>query len=102
MRSSSATTTRSRRSWRRPSRPDLLILLSDIDGLYDRDPRRDPDAKLIETVAGHRRAHSLARGRQRLGACHRRHGHQAARGADRHGGRLRDGHRQWRKARGAL
>lgn len=29
---------------------DLLILLSDIDGLYDRDQRRDPDAKLIETV----------------------------------------------------
>ena len=29
---------------------DLLILLSDIDGLYDRDPRRDPNAKLIETV----------------------------------------------------
>ena len=29
---------------------DMLILLSDIDGLYDRDPRRDPDAKLIETV----------------------------------------------------
>lgn len=29
---------------------DLLILLSDIDGLYDRDPHRDPDAKLIETV----------------------------------------------------
>lgn len=29
---------------------DLLILLSDIDGLYDRDPRCDPDAKLIETV----------------------------------------------------
>lgn len=29
---------------------DLLILLSDIDGLYDRDPRRAPDAKLIETV----------------------------------------------------
>ena len=29
---------------------DLLVLLSDIDGLYDRDPRRDPDAKLIETV----------------------------------------------------
>ena len=31
-------------------RADLLVLLSDIDGLYDRDPRRDPDAKLIETV----------------------------------------------------
>ena len=29
---------------------DLLILLSDIDGLYDSDPRRNPDAQLIETV----------------------------------------------------
>ena len=29
---------------------DLLVLLSDIDGLYDRDPHRDPDAKIIRTV----------------------------------------------------
>ena len=29
---------------------DLLILLSDIDGLYDGDPHRDPDAKLIPVV----------------------------------------------------
>ena len=29
---------------------DLLILLSDIDGLFDRDPRKNPDAKLIDTV----------------------------------------------------
>lgn len=29
---------------------DLLILLSDIDGLYTDDPRRDPDARLIPTV----------------------------------------------------
>ena len=29
---------------------DLLVLLSDIDGLYDRDPRRHPDARLIPTV----------------------------------------------------
>ena len=29
---------------------DLLILLSDIDGLYDGDPRKDPNAKLIPTV----------------------------------------------------
>ena len=29
---------------------DLLILLSDIDGLYTADPHRDPDAQLIETV----------------------------------------------------
>lgn len=29
---------------------DLLILLSDIDGLYTDDPRKSPDAKFIETV----------------------------------------------------
>ena len=29
---------------------DLLINLSDIDGLYDSDPRKNPDAKLIERV----------------------------------------------------
>lgn len=29
---------------------DLLILLSDIDGLFDGDPSKNPDAKLIDTV----------------------------------------------------
>ncbi|MCF7972444.1 MAG: glutamate 5-kinase [Phycisphaerae bacterium] len=29
---------------------DLLILLSDIDALYDQDPRKHPDAKPIDTV----------------------------------------------------
>ena len=29
---------------------DLLIIMSDIDGLYDSDPRLDPDAKLIPVV----------------------------------------------------
>ena len=29
---------------------DLLILLSDIDGLYTDDPRKNPDAKFVETV----------------------------------------------------
>lgn len=29
---------------------DLLINLSDIDGLYDSDPRKNPDAKLVERV----------------------------------------------------
>ena len=29
---------------------ELLILLSDIDGLYDKDPHKDPDAKLIPLV----------------------------------------------------
>ena len=29
---------------------DLLILLSDIDGIYTDDPRKNPDAKFVETV----------------------------------------------------
>ena len=29
---------------------DLLVLLSDIDGLYDADPHKNPDAKLIDIV----------------------------------------------------
>ena len=29
---------------------DMLILLSDIDGLYTSDPRKDPDAQLIHEV----------------------------------------------------
>jgi glutamate 5-kinase len=29
---------------------DLLVLLTDVDGLYDRDPRRHPDARRIEVV----------------------------------------------------
>jgi glutamate 5-kinase len=29
---------------------DLLIILSDIDGFYDADPRKNPDAKRIDTV----------------------------------------------------
>lgn len=29
---------------------DLLIILSDIDGLYTGDPRNNPDAQLIDTV----------------------------------------------------
>ncbi len=30
---------------------DLLVLLSDVDGLYTADPARDPDASRLETVA---------------------------------------------------
>ena len=32
------------------AKADLLIIMSDIDGLYDYDPRLDPDAKLIPVV----------------------------------------------------
>lgn len=31
-------------------RADLLVLLSDIDGLYDKDPHKYPDARLVERV----------------------------------------------------
>ena len=31
---------------------DLLVLLSDVDGLYSADPHKDKNAKLIETVNG--------------------------------------------------
>lgn len=30
---------------------DLLLIASDVDGLYDRDPRGNPDARPVETVA---------------------------------------------------
>lgn len=29
---------------------DLLVLLSDIDGLYNADPKRDPEARLLHRV----------------------------------------------------
>ena len=32
------------------ARADLLVLLSDIDGLFTADPHKDPDAKLIACV----------------------------------------------------
>ena len=35
---------------------DLLVLLSDIEGLYTADPRKDPEARLIPVVEkGHPR-----------------------------------------------
>ena len=32
------------------ARADLLVLMSDIEGLYTADPRRDPSARLIPEV----------------------------------------------------
>ncbi|NLG87164.1 MAG: glutamate 5-kinase [Firmicutes bacterium] len=34
------------------AKSDLLVLLSDIEGLYTADPRQDPDARLIPLVQG--------------------------------------------------
>jgi glutamate 5-kinase len=36
---------------------DALVMLSDVDGLFDRDPRRHPDAKRISVVEDVTRAH---------------------------------------------
>ncbi|MDR1288645.1 MAG: glutamate 5-kinase [Treponema sp.] len=41
---------------------DLLILFSDIDGLYDRNPREHPDAELVKVVR------DLASARKNIGA----------------------------------
>ena len=82
-------------------RADALILLSDVDGLYDSDPRR-PGARRIAEVRS--RADlagvTLGRPRQRGTRRHRRDGHQGRRGHDRHrgghpdrGGRGRGGRR---------
>ena len=34
------------------AKAELLIILSDVEGLYSADPRKNPDAKLIEAVHG--------------------------------------------------
>ena len=34
------------------AKADLLIILSDVDGLYDADPHKNPNAKLIERIHG--------------------------------------------------
>ncbi len=47
---------------------DLLLILTDQRGLYDRDPRQHPDAKLVEEgVAGDKQLLSMAGGSGALG-----------------------------------
>lgn len=41
---------------------DLLVLFSDIDGLFDSDPRKNPDAKLIDIVYDIEKVKGLAGG----------------------------------------
>ncbi|MDL2288383.1 glutamate 5-kinase [Oscillospiraceae bacterium OttesenSCG-928-F05] len=41
---------------------DLLILMTDIDGLYDADPRKNPEARRIDTVSDFDAAEKLAGG----------------------------------------
>ena len=81
---------------------DLLILLSDIDGLFDGDPRKEPPTRSSST----RWKRSTSTSFRSAGAAgeprHRRHGDQAPRRADGDGSRLRNGHRQRPVARGTL
>ena len=76
----------------RTIRADLLILFSDIDGLFTADPHSDPAAKAHprrrEAHAGDRAA-GLRRGQQ---IRHGRHADEAPCRAHRHGGRCAHGH----------
>ena len=78
---------------------DLLVLLTDVEGLYTASPREDPAATLV--ARGHRlRGPRGARDRPYdLAAGHRRHALEGRRGRDGDRGRHRDGHLQ-RPARG--
>ena len=85
----------------RTIRADLLILFSDIDGLFTADPHSDPAAKLIPVVERLTpEIERLACGGQQIR--HGRHADEAPRRAHRHGGRRAHGHCQRRAARCAL
>ena len=73
---------------------DLLIILSDIDGLYDSDPRTHDEASLISTVETITAGDRGNCRRRRQQSRHRRHAQQDHGGPDRHSGRPGYGHRQ--------
>ena len=62
---------------------DLLILLSDIDGLYDAPPGANPNAKLIPIVEVRHLGDRRHGGRGRIRTVARRHVHQDRGGEDR-------------------
>ena len=63
---------------------DLLVLLSDVDGLYDKPPVAGGDAKLVPVVARITPEIEAMAGRVRLRARARRHVHQDRGRQDRH------------------
>ena len=71
---------------------DLLVLLSDIDGLYTAPPALDPGARFMPVVDRITPEIEAMAGAARLRAVARRHAHQARRRQDRHGGRHGDDH----------
>jgi len=68
---------------------DLLILLSDIDGLYDAPPGANPNAKLIPIVETVNLRDRGDGGRGRIRTVARRHDHQDRGGQDRNDGGAR-------------
>lgn len=83
-------------------RADLLVLLSDIDGLYDADPHANPSARLIHRVEAVTPELRAMAGGARVLARHRGHGDEAQRRRTGHGRRRGHGHHQWRPPRGPL
>ena len=65
-------------------RADALIILTDIDGLHEENPRVNPNAKLIPRRRGDHAAPARDRRRHRFQPRHRRHDHQGAGGRHRH------------------
>ena len=74
-------------------RADLLVLLTDQDGLYTMDPRKHGGAELVRRVDRPRPAGG-ARRRRRLATRRRRHARQDGGGAHGGGRRRAHGHRQ--------
>ncbi len=60
----------------------LLVILTDIEGLYDRDPRANPDARLIPLVRSNHPGDGTRRRRHGIYGRHRRHGDQACCGQE--------------------
>ena len=63
---------------------DLLILLSDVDGLYDAPPSQNPQGAADPRGAAHKRRDRGHGGRRGVGAFARRHADQDRGGQDRH------------------
>ena len=74
---------------------DVLVLLSDVDGLYTADPRRMPTARQLERGDGDHAGDRGDGGGRRLGAVAGRHEDQDHRGAHRRCGPAAP----WRSAR---
>lgn len=81
---------------------DLVVLMSDIDGLYTADPHTHPDAKLIPVVKEITPEIEMLAGGARTGPGHRRHADEGHRRQACHRGRCGHDHYQRCPRRGAV